>query len=203
LHDHLTELLDQARKKGCFTVVNTVYDFRNEMESPGSKWPLGKNDDAYSLVDLLITDQEEALRLSGKEDVDAAALYLISKGISSLLITRGSDPTVAYSDGRVFRKITTSAYPVSERLVKELKESSGGDTTGCGDNFVGGILASIGWQLLEGRDQPDLLESIAWGTASGGYCGLHVGGTFFEKIPGEKLELIKPYYDSYKQQLDE
>ena len=30
IHNHLTELLQSAKNKGCITVVNTVYDFRNE-----------------------------------------------------------------------------------------------------------------------------------------------------------------------------
>jgi len=39
LHDHLKELLERSRNSGCITVVNTVYDFRNEMRDPGGKWP--------------------------------------------------------------------------------------------------------------------------------------------------------------------
>ena len=42
LHDHLTELLEKAKREGCVTVVNTVYDFRNQQADPEKKWPLGK-----------------------------------------------------------------------------------------------------------------------------------------------------------------
>ena len=49
----------------------------------------------------------------------------------------------------------------------------------------------------------DLMECIAWGTVSGGYCCYHVGGTFIEMDPGEKLELIRPYFDRYKEQLND
>src|SRR5690554_940274 len=65
IHDNLTELLTRAKANGCVTVVNTVYDFRNQKANPHKKWPLGASDDSYRNIDLLITNHEEALRLSG------------------------------------------------------------------------------------------------------------------------------------------
>jgi sugar/nucleoside kinase (ribokinase family) len=61
IHEHLNELLLKARERNCFTIVNTVYDFRSEKSNPGKSWPLaeGKN------IDLLIMDLEESLRISG------------------------------------------------------------------------------------------------------------------------------------------
>ena len=42
IHDRLGELLKRAREHGAITVVNTVFDFRNEKLNPNLKWPLGE-----------------------------------------------------------------------------------------------------------------------------------------------------------------
>ena len=197
LHDSLTELLKKAKEKGCLTVVNTVYDFRNEFANPCGKWPLGKSEESYKYIDLLITDLEEALSLSACETKQSAGAYFIEQGVSALLITAGSDHTLAYSNGQVFQSSPLASYPVSPDLIRDLKDYQGGDTTGCGDNFVGGVLASLAWQLQKGKSLPDLEVCLAWGTVSGGYCCFHVGGTMMESEPGEKLKLIHPYLEGY------
>jgi sugar/nucleoside kinase (ribokinase family) len=202
LHDQLTVLLQKARAAGCITVVNTVYDFRNESVNPGKRWPLGSDDESYQYIDLLITDREEALHLSGKQDLFAAGNFFKAMGVSAFLITSGTEHTLAFSDGRLFKPQSVRSYPVSSELVNDLKDFMGGDTTGCGDNFVGGVLASLAWQMLKEDHLPDLGECLAWGTVSGGYCCFHVGGTFLEMEPGEKLELIRPYYDRYNHQIN-
>jgi hypothetical protein len=91
--------------------------------------------------------------------------------------------------------------PVSQRVVEENKSYRGGDTTGCGDNFVGGVIASIVDQRHKGIAHPDLREACSWGIVSGGYTCFYIGGTWFEDKPGEKLERIKPYYASYREQI--
>lgn len=75
-----------------------------------------------------------------------------------------------------------------------------GDTTGCGDNFVGGILASFVTQM-QNDQKPDLIEACAWGIISGGFACFYLGGTYFEKAPGEKSEKIKFYYQDYMDQI--
>jgi sugar/nucleoside kinase (ribokinase family) len=201
LHDHLTGLLKRARQAGCLTVVNTVYDFRSEISAPGRRWPLGEDGGAYPFIDLLVTDREEALHLSGAPDLETAGKFFMERGVSAFLITSGTEDTLAWSDNRRFKPLPMNAYPVSQALVSDLNGFKGGDTTGCGDNFAGGILASLAWQLNQGKDTPDLEECIAWGTVSGGYCCFHVGGTFLEREPGELLERIKPYYFKYLEQI--
>jgi len=66
---------------------------------------------------------------------------------------------------------------------------------------VGGVLASMAWQLSENKEILDLEECIAWGTVSGGYGCFHLGGTQIETEPVEKLKKLSPYYDLYKQQI--
>ena len=75
-----------------------------------------------------------------------------------------------------------------------------GDSTGCGDNFAGGVIASLCWQKREGRRLLDLQDACRWGIVSGGYACFYYGGTFFETRPGEKLQLVEPLYKQYLEQ---
>ena len=201
IHDNLTDLLRKAKSKGCITVVNTVFDFRNEKADPSKRWPLGESDVSYRFTDLLIADQEEALRLSGEHDRESALKFFIKNGVSSLIITNGSKNILVYSDGKLFGASETIEMPVSQRVVEENKSNKGGDTTGCGDNFVGGVIASVVDQRHKGIRHPDLREACSWGIVSGGFTCFYMGGTWFEEKPGEKLERIKPYYESYREQI--
>ncbi len=201
IHDHLTELLRRAKENGRFAIVNTVYDFRNEKANPHHRWPLGNSDESYPLIDLLITDAEEALRLSGEHDIPQAIRFFQDKKVSSLIVTNGSKNIYAYSDGQFCQTLELTEYPVSEMVTNELKSNTNGDTTGCGDNFAGGVIASLAAQLHSGIEQPQLKEACCWGAVSGGFTCFYIGGTYFEDFPGEKLQKLKPYYEHYKQQL--
>jgi sugar/nucleoside kinase (ribokinase family) len=201
IHDHMTTLLKKAKSKGCITIVNTVFDFRNEKENPSEKWPMGESDESYSFIDLLVTDQEEAFRLSGEHDPQAAIKFFHEKKVSSLIITNGSKNISVYSDGRFFDEYSLKEIPVSRKVTDELKSFQGGDTTGCGDNFVGGVIASVVKQMYNGVKQPDIKEACCWGTVSGGFACFYMGGTYFEENTGEKFARILPYYDSYKKQI--
>jgi sugar/nucleoside kinase (ribokinase family) len=202
IHDHLTELLQKAKSNGCITIVNTVFDFRNEKLNPAQKWPLGNSDESYQNIDLLIADQEEALRLSGEITAEAAIRFFLEKQVSALIITNGSNPVSVYSNGKLFEKLELTQLPVSKEVVDELKTETAGDTTGAGDNFVGGVIASIVNQLQNGVQYPNLREACCWGIVSGGYACFYMGGTYFEQKTGEKLSKIKPYYESYQQQIN-
>ncbi len=151
LHRGLTQLLKKSREQGAITVVNTVYDFHNELENPGKRWPLGESEESYQHIDLLIMDREEAEHLSGKKDLSEAGNFFMGQGVSSYIITNGTDDTTCNSKGNLFYPCRQMKYPVSASLVEALSGFKDGDTTGCGDNFVGGVLASMAWQLSEGK----------------------------------------------------
>jgi sugar/nucleoside kinase (ribokinase family) len=201
IHDNLGSILKRAKTRACTTVVNTVYDFRNEKSDPGRKWPLGDSEESYHYTDLLISDREEALRLSGENSVDMAAEFFIGKKLASFIITNGPEDILVYSDGTVFRPCALKYMPVSALIRKELKNNRSGDTTGCGDNFAGGIIASVVKQFNNGNRQSDLTDACSWGIVSGGFTCFYVGGTFFEEKPGEKIARIIPYYESYNRQI--
>ncbi len=201
IHDSLTHLLKKARSKGCITVVNTVFDFRNEKASPSGKWPLGDSDESYNYIDLLITDQEEAFRLSNSGNQQDAIRFFIENRVSSFIITNGSKDITLYSDGRFFKSSGITKMPVSEKVIKERK-NTGGDTTGCGDNFAGGVIASIVTQMKNGAFHPDITEACCRGIVSGGFACFYLGGTYFEDNSGEKRSKMEPYYDAYRRQIE-
>ncbi|MCK5816020.1 MAG: carbohydrate kinase family protein [Flavobacteriaceae bacterium] len=202
IHNNLTELLEKSKANGCLTIVNTVYDFINEKKNPTLKWPLGKSDASYKNIDLLIMDHVESLRLSGTSDIDNAIQFFCDLGVGSIIITNGSENIKLFSNGKLFRALSSSEMPISNAVSSELKKGlNTGDTTGCGDNFVGGIIASIVSQIQKNSDSFDLIEACIWGIISGGTTCFYVGGMFEEKFQGEKRELIEPYYKQYKNQI--
>ncbi len=200
IHDNLTSLLKKAKAGGCRTIVNTVYDFRNEKTNPSEKWPLGESEESYRFIDLLITDSEEAVRLSGEKDRERIISFFRDRKVSSLMITNGSKDIIIWSDGRFFAQCDVKEMPVSGKVVNERKNYANGDTTGCGDNFVGGVIASVVNQLSKGILTPDIIEACSRGVVSGGFACFYLGGTYFEAYRGEKKEKIEPYYDAYKKQ---
>jgi sugar/nucleoside kinase (ribokinase family) len=201
IHDELTALLKKSKEKGAITVVNTVYDFRNEKRDPGQKWPLGESRESYKYIDLLVADHEEALRLSGTSDKDDACSFFVQSGLSAFIITNGSKELHVWSNGKIFGKQELISIPVSQQITTDLKINRSGDTTGCGDNFVGGVLYSIVEQLKSKSQSLDLMEASAWGVVSGGFACFYVGGTYHEAAEGEKLSKIGPYYAKYKRQV--
>ena len=199
IHDNLSFLLLKARNNGCITVVNTVFDFRNEKAYPGKPWPLGKNDESLGLIDVLIMDHEEALKISGQQTLDNTILYFTKKQVSSFIITNGARDVIVFSDGRFFEKTGPIKFPVSRMITEELKRN--GDTTGCGDNFAGGIIASLAMQLkVRKRGQFSVKEALAMAIASGGFTCSYLGGTYLETYKGEKWAKIQNFLSDYNLQ---
>jgi len=199
IHDNLTELLIKAKERKCITIVNTVFDFRSEKAHPERRWMLGNSDDSYRNIELLITDHEEALRLSGTNHTDDAIAFFKSQGVGAAVITNGARDISVYSSGCVFEPLECS-MPVSEAVRIELRKGRKGDTTGCGDNFAGGMIASVVKQLKTGNTPLNLSEACRWGIISGGFTCFYLGGTYFEKQRGEKLALLQDYYVQYLKQ---
>ncbi len=203
IHDNLTSLLEKVKSNGGITIVNTVYDFRNEKNAPNKKWPLGASDRSYEFIDLLIVDQEEACRLSGTKDTDDAIEFFRKKGTGALIVTTGAEKVKFFSQGSLFEKLHYGELPVSDAVVEELERGKGvdGDTTGCGDNFVGGVLASIVMQLEGETRLPDIKEAVSWGVVSGGITTFYMGGVFLGNSKGEKRKLVDRYYRLYQKQI--
>ena len=196
IHEGLDLMLARAKESGAFTLVNTVYDSLNERKNPHSRWPLGSNDSSYAHTDLLIVDREEALRLSGTTGIPEAIEFFIGQGTKAVLVTNGSRDVHLRACGGPFGEVPLTTMPVSAAVTAEILRGHKGDSTGCGDNFVGGVIASLCWQRQH-SDTLNLREACRWGIVSGGYACFYYGGTYFETHPGEKLTLIRPLYEQY------
>jgi sugar/nucleoside kinase (ribokinase family) len=206
IHDNLTDLLSEAKKRNCITVVNTVYDFRNEKKNPGGNWPLVKNHGDFGSIDILIMDREEALRISGKQTIEEAAGFFAGVRAPAFIITNGAGDLYAMSSGELFKRTDLIKLPVSQKAKNDMQSAHGmkGDTTGCGDNFAGGIIASAAWQLKKWQKGDfKLKEAISWGIASGGFTCFITGGTYKEKYRGEKLERVTGLHKEYLKQIGE
>lgn len=185
-------------------MVNTVYDFRNERRDPVGRWPLGSDAGTYASVDLLVADLEEALRLSGASDASGALAFFGSRGVGAAVVTSGTRDIAVASFGRGrFAALPERRYPVSAAVMEELAAhpERRGDTTGCGDNFAGGLVASAAMQLAAGSGQIDIGEALAWAVASGGFACFHVGGVFKEDHRGHKKSLVEPRAAAWRNQV--
>ncbi len=201
LHEALPRLLSKARGRGALTLVNTVFDFHAERRDPSGPWPLGGLSHlelhrrqagpgpmaSYEFCELLIMDLEECLRLAGSRDLKAALGFLRGSGLGAFLVTRGAKSVIAWAGGPRFAALDTTELPVADR-----RSTMKGDTTGCGDNFAGGVIASLAEQLMAGRDGSlDLAEAGSWGIAAGAFTLGFLGGTWIESRPGEKRGLVE------------
>lgn len=203
IHDKLSQLICKAKQNNCLTVVNTVFDFRSEKANPDKPWPLVDKTEDYAFIDILIMSSLEAMRISGEHSIEAAANYFSATKVGSFIITDGASRIFAWSSGRLFRKNEVFSLPVSEYISDHLRSGvmPKGDTTGCGDNFAGGIVASMAIQLKENHSEFDLLEAISWGVAAGGFTCFTIGGTFFEQFRGEKKASVSEIQQAYIQQI--
>lgn len=215
IHQGLTPLLVKAKSCGSITVVNTVYDFLNEKKDPAQRWPMGDGDAAYRYIDLLIVDHEEALRLSGEGSIPAAIAFFRGKGAGAVLVTNGARNVSLWADSPLFGQVPELTMPVSAAVGQALREGKKGDSTGCGDNFAGGVIASLARQMYAFRCKGDevadgkssgadrllsLREACRWGIVSGGFACFYYGGTYVEPHPGEKLSHLQQLYDRYLEQ---
>ncbi|MFW6303216.1 MAG: carbohydrate kinase family protein, partial [Candidatus Sumerlaeota bacterium] len=177
LHQDLDNLVKRAKDNGAITVVTTVFDFKNERANPDKPWPLGQTKHTCAHTDLLMMDREEALAISGRGDMRAAAQYFREAGVDTTIITHGANTVLFYSEGNLFEAAPLSELPVSEEVARRMEENPElrGDTTGCGDNFCGGVIASLATQMKQRpKAKPNLFEAVAAGVVSGGAACFHV-----------------------------
>lgn len=205
LHEGLTEMLKKGHKMGRVVAVGTVFDHLNEAKNPSKRWPMGASDESFKYMDVLMVDWDEAMRISGKSTLKDAVRFFISKGVKSLTITHGAQPAYAWSSGALFKKMPLTPFPICKQVTADLKANPSirGDTTGCGDNFAGGVLAYLSEAMGRGvkRGQLDLHEAMTWGTASGGFACFSIGGTYLEDHVGQKRIQVEKYRQAYLKQL--
>ncbi|HSS59701.1 MAG TPA: PfkB family carbohydrate kinase, partial [Solirubrobacteraceae bacterium] len=117
---------------------------------PAERWEL-----EWQGFDVLLPNAQEALRLAGEEDVEAAARGLAARG-PSVVVKMGAEGALAAGGGGVLRTAALRVEPV--------------DATGAGDSFDAGFIAA----RLGGAD---LAAALALGCACGALSTRAAGGT--------------------------
>lgn len=121
LRQHVGEVLRGARAAGLSTSVDTGWDAQGRwLEDLGPCLPS---------TNLLFPNQEEALQLTGLDDVADAARRLREMGAGSVILKLGDKGCAVFT-------------PDGESSVPAFQVEAV-DTTGAGDCFVGGFLAAL------------------------------------------------------------
>ncbi|MBU4511190.1 carbohydrate kinase family protein [bacterium] len=202
INKNFSTVLKKCKKNQCLTIVGTANDL---LMRGKEKWILGDSNDVYQHIDIIIFNKDEALYYSGKQSLKEAIIYYKNNtNLEGFLITDGTNPVYVYGRGRIcefFDGFVKTAHIIDEEKIK--KNLPLGDTIGCGDNFVGGIVASVAQQLNNSKSSIDLVKACILGNLSGGLTSTITGGIFKEKYHGEKKDLVKKYLGVYLKSLNE
>lgn len=194
LSSALSKILGRCKQAGSLTVAGTAFD-PGQRHNAG-RWHLGDSDEVYRHIDLLVMNHVEAGKYAGTSSDAEAAQFFRAAGVDSVIITNGLEPVYYASAGQLFAK--ESGYvPVASAVLEDQRSGriAVGDTVGCGDNFVGGVLASITSQKRAGRSS--LREAVRWGNVAGALASTHRGGVHYERRPGERRTLFLQYLARY------
>ncbi|HZF17499.1 MAG TPA: carbohydrate kinase family protein [Steroidobacteraceae bacterium] len=157
LRPHWPELLPRLRQQGMTVSLDTNW-------SPAGDWDAVREILGY--VDVFAPNEEEALHISGTDNVEDALQWL-SRLVKLTVIKRGARGAVA-SDRESGNRVDLPAESLDERSIA--------DTTGAGDNFDAGFL----YAWLKGAPLAHCVRlGVRCGTASltrmGGIEGQLVG----------------------------
>ncbi|HEX4812263.1 MAG TPA: carbohydrate kinase family protein [Nonomuraea sp.] len=144
----LPALFSGARRRGATTSVDPNWD-------PSHSFAHGLPE-LLPLIDYLLPNEAEALRISGAGTVESAAAALAARGACTV-VKRGADGALLHHpDGTVLTVTAPHVKPV--------------ETTGAGDSFDAGLLAT----LLAGGD---LAAALRTASACGALATQGIGGT--------------------------
>jgi sugar/nucleoside kinase (ribokinase family) len=110
---------------------------------------------AIKSVDIFLPNAQEARRITGEQDLEAA-IRLLGQLCPVIVIKDGSKGSLAYSKNELIHMPAISVVPI--------------DTTGAGDNFNAGFL----YAWLNGQSVETCLK---WGNIVGGLSITAMGGT--------------------------
>jgi sugar/nucleoside kinase (ribokinase family) len=160
LAGELGALFDRIRARGATTSLDPNWD-------PTERWDAGLRD-ALPSIDVFLPNANEAMRIAGADRLEDAVTTLASQ-TALVVVKDGADGAVAATSDRIVRAPSAPVEVV--------------DTTGSGDSFDAGFLAS--W--LAG----DPLErSLAIANACGALSARALGGVDAQPTMDEVLAIV-------------
>ena len=124
-------------------------------------------------VDIVIINDEEALQLSGKDTLFAAAKEILSFGPKQIVIKKGEHGAMLFEDGEFF---TVPAFPVEK--VK--------DPTGAGDTFAGGFAGYL--SQIDQIDFKGMKLAVVNGTVMASFCVEGFGTSVMKNLDKETVD---------------
>jgi sugar/nucleoside kinase (ribokinase family) len=145
--DHLAPTLQRARELGCLTSINICWDTRG-------RW-LKLIEPALAHTDYIFPNCDEGRELTGESEPAAIADRLRALGVKTVIVKLGAAGCYVESPEGAFTSPGFTVQPL--------------DTTGAGDCFAAGFLAS----LCRGQS---LAQAAQYANAAGALATLGLGG---------------------------
>ena len=121
-------------------------------------------------VDIIIINDEEALQLSKKDTLFAAANEILSFGPKQIVIKKGEHGAMLFDESQFF---TVPAFPVKKVI----------DPTGAGDTFAGGFAGYL--SRLDKINFEAMKLAVVHGTVMASFCVEGFGTSVMESLEKE------------------
>ena len=121
-------------------------------------------------VDIIIINDEEALQLSKKDTLFAAANEILSFGPKQIVIKKGEHGAMLFDESQFF---TVPAFPVKKVI----------DPTGAGDTFAGGFAGYL--SQLDKINFEAMKLAVVHGTVMASFCVEGFGTSVIESLEKE------------------
>jgi len=126
--------------------------------------------EVLAISNIFLLNHEEALQLTGEENLPAAANILRAMGPDVVIIKRGSDGAFLSFGEQTFY---FPVFPIKNVI----------DPTGAGDSFAGGFMG-----YLAQSDKSDFIEAVLFGSAMASFCVEDFGPTSLLKVTRTDLD---------------
>ena len=114
----------RTRGKVSIDVQGLLRDIIDNKVVP-SQWE--EKEEALKYIDIIKVNEDESEMLTGKKDLEEAALYLSAYGIDEIVLTYGTKGSLIYANEQF--------HPIPVYKPKSIV-----DATGCGDTYMAGYL---------------------------------------------------------------
>ena len=159
------QVLDQMTTKPKLVVMDTM-NFWMDIALDALK-------ETFSMVDVLVINDEEARQLSGQYSLLKASKIIRAMGPQYLIIKKGEHGALLFEGDKIF---SAPALPLADVF----------DPTGAGDTFAGGF---IGYLAQSGDISfENMKRAIIYGSALASYCCEEFGPKKLQEINGNDLE---------------